>query len=198
LCFFSCSHFFLKLVLRGFGDPRATTDLILSVRDKTKLRDSSSEEKTFLSIKGIFPAKIFFLLFQESEGLLTEEDWNILLNGASQKVYNKDETILNANIRSTKLFQIVKGSCRVEKGTVLGKMETGEIFGEINFLDGEGTSASVVADEEETEVLVMRRSALKILFVRHPALAGRFYHYLSTILSLRYKEREAAYLDPNI
>ena len=140
----------------------------------------------------------FPLNFTESEGLLTPDDWTVLLNGVSQKTYKKGETILSANIRSTKLFQIVKGSCRVEKGQVLGKMETGEIFGEINFLDGEGTSANVVADEEETEVVVMRRSALKILFVRHPALAGRFYHYLSTILSIRFKEREAAYLDPNI
>lgn len=64
------------------------------------------------------------------------------------------------------IFQIGKGSCRVEKlmegkSKVLGRMESGEVFGEISFLEGGKTSATIVADEE-TEIYAIEGVRLKV------------------------------------
>jgi len=69
-------------------------------------------------------------------------------------------------------------------------MESGELFGEISFLEGVKTSASVIADEDNTEVYIIEGAALSVLFSRQPALCGRFYRYLAQLLSTRLKERE--------
>ncbi len=77
-------------------------------------------------------------------------------------------------------------------------------FTEISFLEGGKSTASVIADEDETEVYrstqvsvayacryIMQGKLLKVLFFRQPALAGRFYQYLAKILATRLKERES-------
>jgi CRP-like cAMP-binding protein len=69
-------------------------------------------------------------------------------------------------------------------------MQQGEVFGEISFLEGGNTTAAVVADADETEIYVIAGGVLKVLFVRQPALGGRFFQHLSQMLSARLKERE--------
>lgn len=69
-------------------------------------------------------------------------------------------------------------------------MSSGEVFGEISFLEGARTTASVIAETDDTEVLIIEGGVLKVLFVRQPALAGRFFCYLAGMLSARLKARE--------
>lgn len=76
------------------------------------------------------------------------------------------------------------------KSQVLGVMETGEIFGEIGLLQGLKTTASVIADDDEVEIYVVEGSILRILFFRIPALTGRWFKYLTFVLSRRLKDRE--------
>jgi hypothetical protein len=51
----------------------------------------------------------------------------------------------------------------------------------------------VIADEDDTEVYVVESKILKVLFMRMPALGGRFFQYLASLLSHRLKDREAVY-----
>jgi len=71
-------------------------------------------------------------------------------------------------------------------------METGELFGEISFLQNIKTTASIVADQDDVEVYYLDENSLNVLFTRYPALAGRFYKYMVSVLSTRLKQRESS------
>jgi CRP-like cAMP-binding protein len=122
---------------------------------------------------------------------LTSDDWDLLLSGAKCETLARDTVIIAQDEWATRIYQIAKGSCRAEKdGKRLGAMQSGEVFGEISFLEGVKTTASVIADQDNTEIYIIEGGMLKVLFVRQPALAGRFFNYLATMLSTRLKERE--------
>jgi len=128
---------------------------------------------------------------------LSDDDWTQILEGTRSLHYKKDVHIVMQDQSETyRLFQISKGSCRIEK-TVdedviqIAIIQGGEIFGEIAFLEGGGATASVVADEDDTVIHVIEGYYLDILFDYFPPLSGRFYHYLATVLSTRLKLREA-------
>jgi len=94
------------------------------------------------------------------------------------------------------IFQVSKGSCRIEKKEasklqILGKIER-SIFGEISFLEGGVASASVIADVDNTTVHIIEGYFLNILFQYHSELAGRFFNYICNVLSKRLSERESA------
>jgi len=123
---------------------------------------------------------------------MTSDDWNLLLGGAKCLTFAKNATIIAEGVEATRIYQIGRGVCRAEKGGQrLGAMQSGEIFGEISFLEGGKTTAAVVAEQDGTEVYVIEGGVLKVLFVRQPALGGRFFQYLSQMLSARLKARES-------
>lgn len=164
-------------------------ELINLIQD---LRNTASE----VSPLGKQPSRVFG---EESEEILSFDDWAVLMKDSKCLKFKKNEVITKEGEWATKIYQIAKGNCRVEKlkddGTtsVLGLMRTGELFGEISFLEGIKTTASIVAEEDETEVYVIDGASLQVLFVRQPALGGRFFQYLSMILSHRLKDREASF-----
>jgi serine/threonine protein kinase/CRP-like cAMP-binding protein len=122
---------------------------------------------------------------------LTSDDWDLLLTGAKFETLRKNQVIIAQDESATRIYQIAKGACRAEKDARrLGTMKTGEVFGEISFLEGGKTTASVIADEDGTEIYIIDGGLLKVLFIRQPGLAGRFFNYLATMLSARLKERE--------
>lgn len=125
----------------------------------------------------------------------TEEDWRLVLQGAKGLNFEKDAVILKEGTDIGAIYQIVQGNCRIEKETpegkkVLGSMEQGQLFGEMSFLQGGGATVSVVADEEVT-VYVIEGGYINALFGRYPDLAGRFYHFLSSVLANRLNKRES-------
>lgn len=79
---------------------------------------------------------------------------------------------------------------KAEERVVLGTLEEGQIFGEISFLQGGAASASVVADADSVDLYVIEAYFVSVLFMRQPALAGRFYRHLSLELSARLAARE--------
>lgn len=74
--------------------------------------------------------------------------------------------------------------------SIVAYLEKGQMFGELSFLLGGKSTASVFAHETEVEVQIIEDAYLNILFVRQPALAGRFYHHLASVLANRVKENE--------
>jgi len=123
-----------------------------------------------------------------------------LMKGQKKIKYNLNEYVIRQNEKSTqRLYQLHKGSCRIEKvgedGVVtnLGKMSgSKEVFGEISFLEGErgNASASVIADDNNTIIFVIEGYYLNILFQYDNNLPGRFYHYIAQLLVTRLKNRQ--------
>jgi len=137
-----------------------------------------------------------------------EEDWELILNnGTFTAKYSKDEYVIKEGRLTKRIYQIVKGSCRIEKRrdddttTQLAKIQpTGEtvdsIFGEISFLGGgdKAASASVIADEDTT-IYIIEPYFLNILFQYNPSLSGRFFYFLSKVLSKRLMKRQSVELN---
>lgn len=133
------------------------------------------------------------LLQADEEDLLSPEDWSLLLNDSDGKSLKKGDVIVKEGDIAAKIYQIGRGSCAVFKGSQkIATMNPGEVFGEISFLEGGQATATVTAAEDETDVYVIEAVRLKVLFLRKPALAGRFMQYLATVLSGRLKQREIA------
>lgn len=127
---------------------------------------------------------------KEKHQPLSSDDWDLILRGSKAVLYQKDEKIVTEGENYQKIFQIESGSCRIEKvsndgvNTVLGTIKEGETFGEISFLEGEGASASVIADGD-VELYIIEGYFINVLFSTQPGFAGRFYHYLCSILASR-------------
>ena len=72
------------------------------------------------------------------------------------------------------MFVIIRGAVRVEipggaAPTVINELRENDFFGEMSLLTGEPRAANVIA-EEETEVLQIKKEALKPIFEDNPAL----------------------------
>jgi CRP-like cAMP-binding protein len=119
---------------------------------------------------------------------LTDEDRESLFRGARLVKFKKDRSIMIQGHRHPSIYEIKKGQCRVElfpvdresgvvdeeaDPQVLTTLESGHMFGEVSFLLGSTATASVTANEE-VEVHVVDAAYLNILFVKQPALAGRY------------------------
>ena len=132
-------------------------------------------------------------------GGMTAADWNLLQQGFQCISFTKGMSIIQQGQTQSRLFQIAKGSCRIEiknegdaAPKVVGRMTTRDLFGEISFIhQGSAASASVVADDDTVELYVLEGHFINILFVKYPDLAGRFFAYLAGVIAGRLNEREA-------
>lgn len=100
-----------------------------------------------------------------------------LLQGAKRQVFKKDDPVMKQGESSQRMYQIVRGTVRVEKDIdgarkVLGMMQTSDTFGDISFLTGSAASATCVANSDECEVTILEGSYVNMLFSMRPDLAG--------------------------
>jgi len=132
-----------------------------------------------------------------------DNEWDKILEGKRAIHFSKeDHVVTQGNEQPQRLYQIDRGSCRIEKTMEDGQtvvfevITTGAIFGEISFLGSSGgrATASVVANEPDTVVNVIEGFYLNILFEYFSGLSGKFYHNLGTVIAKRLKMREAALL----
>jgi CRP/FNR family transcriptional regulator/CRP/FNR family cyclic AMP-dependent transcriptional regulator len=110
------------------------------------------------------------------KGLATREAAAIC-SALVARTFREGEVVVREDDRETQtFFMIAAGSVHVVvlsaegKQTILARMKKGDYFGEMALLDGEPRSASVVAAEECTLLMLYRRSFLDILR-KYPAIA---------------------------
>ena len=120
---------------------------------------------------------------------LTDDDRALLEEKGEIINVETDQLILEAEERRRALYVILEGSCRVVQ-TIKGNDETiavlaqNEFFGDMNFLEGLGASANVLADEP-TRLLIITPEETQTLLTADTDLAMRFYHSLAINLSRR-------------
>jgi CRP-like cAMP-binding protein len=141
--------------------------------------------------------------FRDSRLELTDAQWDIIFeNCGHTKRYQAGEVIVKEGTLVAKIFQIVRGKCRVEmeveeiQGTtskkstqVVGRMSVGEFFGENSFLFGGTATASVMSHSQETELHILDKASLQRLFFHKPELAGGFYKALALSIEGRLWQR---------
>jgi len=116
---------------------------------------------------------------------LTEDDWIHFLAGAKQRTYKKGEYVLKEGQPTAALFQIVKGSVRVElqikdkaQAVVVGSRHAGDMFGETSLLKS-GVATASIAAEEDTLIVCLEGQYLEELFQSSPGLPGRFFCFIA-------------------
>lgn len=105
---------------------------------------------------------------------LSQEEIEKLAQASSARVYAPGESIVRMGQEGNSMFVIVRGSVKVQvpedgRPKTVNELRENDFFGEMSLLTGQPRSATVVASEE-TEVLQIRKSALKPLFENNPEL----------------------------
>jgi extracellular factor (EF) 3-hydroxypalmitic acid methyl ester biosynthesis protein len=120
---------------------------------------------------------------------LTKEDINLLVEKADRVAFRKDELILEEGSRRQAIFIVREGAVRVErthsgKSVAYVRLGSGEIFGEMSFVENQGASASVFADTD-MEVDVIEGHHVNALMASVPGFGTRFYQSLAVTLAHR-------------
>ena len=105
---------------------------------------------------------------------LSDEETERLAHSSTIRVYAPGEAIVRMGQEGRSMFIIMRGSVEVQVpqgGTtkVLNTLRENDFFGEMSLLTGEPRTATVVAIEE-TEVLQIRKVAIKPIFEANPEL----------------------------
>ncbi len=125
------------------------------------------------------------LLFKEVE---LESIQGILENCPITK-FQKDEVVLSAGEPNHSIHLLLSGQLRVQLELSLqpiARLKPGELVGEISVVDGQPTTAYVVADKD-CRVLVLDESTLWSLFEASPSIA----HNLLYIVVQRLRRGDA-------
>jgi CRP-like cAMP-binding protein len=123
---------------------------------------------------------------------LTENDWALLRSLAQRRAFKACEVIISINSQPNALFILASGWASVEvmRGQSIAKLRTGDICGEMAFLENSAASASVVA-ETDVEADVFELAGVHRLFELYPHVQARFYKSLALLLSQRLRSTSA-------
>jgi len=123
---------------------------------------------------------------------LTPNDWVLLSTKATRLKFSPGEEIIREGAPGETIYIIKKGIASVELGggsqrTPVAVLLEDDICGEITFLDGGLTTASVVA-KGEVEVDAVNAEELRQLFAVFSGFSARFYRSLAVALAKRLRE----------
>ena len=133
---------------------------------------------------------------------LSCDEWDLLLtsplnqsiNGTKHKWtldFSRGDVIISEGQEYNFIAQILRGSCRVEKSgsNIPLLLSTGEIVGEVTFLNESKASASVYANEDTVSLYVINGAYVKgVLSESNPLVVTKFYRHLCITLTHRIDE----------
>lgn len=105
---------------------------------------------------------------------LSDEEIGQLAKSSTRRVFAPGEAIVRKGHEGGSMFVIIRGSVKVQlpEGSgmrTINQLGPNDFFGEMSLLTGEPRSATVVA-EEETDVMQIKKTAIKPLFEANPEL----------------------------
>ncbi|MBF0423258.1 MAG: cyclic nucleotide-binding domain-containing protein [Magnetococcales bacterium] len=119
-------------------------------------------------------------------GLLNDEDVEWMARVGSLKELGRGAVLIHQGTRLEQLFIVVSGHMQVTvKGLgSVAELGSGEMLGEMSFVDSAPTSATVTA-LDEVVYLQLEKKVLEARFVSDPGFAGRFFKALAVFLADR-------------
>lgn len=105
---------------------------------------------------------------------LAEEELEKLAKASTTRVYAPGEAIVRRGQEGNSMFVVIRGGVKVQipennYQKTINTLRTNDFFGEMSLLTGQPRTATVIADEE-TEVLQIKKTALRPLFEANPNL----------------------------
>lgn len=124
---------------------------------------------------------------------LSDSDMLWLLSVGKLRRLATGERLVAAGKPVDDLFFVTSGLLGVvlEDGKRVAQLHTGDVVGEMSFVERHSPLVSVVA-EEPTEMLCIPRKLILQRFEQEPVFAARFYRALAIFLSERLRETTAA------
>ena len=119
---------------------------------------------------------------------LTANDWALVIDKATRVQFKKGTILIQKGKRANGVYLLLNGSARVVIPSKASRtLGSGEVCGEMSFLEDSAASASVIA-EGNVEAYHLDIPTLQSLFELYPHLGSRFYRSLATNLSRRLRE----------
>lgn len=118
---------------------------------------------------------------------LDEGERNVIVDACKHEQAQPGHVYFRMGGSPASLHLILSGSVKVTRlGTEseIARLETGQSFGEMSFLDSSRTTATVTA-MERTEVLVLTRGAFERLVEDHPSLGVKLWRNFAIELKRR-------------
>ncbi|HVF30462.1 MAG TPA: mechanosensitive ion channel family protein [Pyrinomonadaceae bacterium] len=105
---------------------------------------------------------------------LAEEELERLAKASTTRIFAPGEAIVRRGMEGNSMFVIIRGSVKVQipendYQKTINKLKANDFFGEMSLLTGQPRTATVIA-EEETEVIQIKKTALRPLFEANPDL----------------------------
>jgi small-conductance mechanosensitive channel len=105
---------------------------------------------------------------------LSEEEVQRLATASATRIYAPGEAIVRRGQEGNSMFVIVRGAVKVQipendYQKTINHLSANDFFGEMSLLTGQPRTATVIA-EEETEVIQIKKTALRPLFEANPDL----------------------------
>ena len=118
-------------------------------------------------------------------GILDDSDVQWMSETGSRNIVPPGQILIRAGEMPTSLFILLEGRLSVQSHSrEVASLFSGEIVGEISFVDSKPPSTSVIA-AEDCKVLAIPRNLLSARLEHNPGFAARFYRSVSIILADR-------------
>jgi CRP/FNR family cyclic AMP-dependent transcriptional regulator len=119
-------------------------------------------------------------------GYFNDEDIAWMTQVGSKKIVSPNNFLIQTNIKLDSIYFVLSGRFHVElpDGTLIAKIKSGEILGEMSFIEEELPSANVRA-AEESSVISLDYDFMHDRFRENPSFEARFYKAISLFLSSR-------------
>ncbi len=117
---------------------------------------------------------------------LNDDDVSVLITSCEKLHFKAGEVVVDYGHKGKGIFIILQGQCRVEmaSGLVLDTLQSGDIVGEVSFVDQRNTVASVIALGDLTTAVVYE-DVLRAWVRRDADFAARFYLGVARTLAYR-------------
>ena len=124
-------------------------------------------------------------------GILDDSDAIWLADFGKARLIDAGAVIIHQGVPVDSVFIVIDGQLQVYSGSVeIARLLTGEIVGEISFVDSRPPSASVKASVD-SQVLAIPKGALRYKLQKDLGFASRFYLSMATFLSYRLRVADA-------
>ena len=119
-------------------------------------------------------------------GYFNDEDIAWMTQVGSKKNVPQNNFLIQTNIKLGSIYFVLSGRFQIElpDGTLIAKIKSGEILGEMSFIEEELPSVNVKA-AEESSVVAIDYDFMHDRFRETPSFEARFYKAISLFLSSR-------------
>eukprot|EP01097_Dermamoeba_algensis_P008446 TRINITY_DN5641_c0_g1_i10.p1 TRINITY_DN5641_c0_g1~~TRINITY_DN5641_c0_g1_i10.p1 ORF type:complete len:765 (-),score=221.57 TRINITY_DN5641_c0_g1_i10:921-3182(-) len=128
--------------------------------------------------------------------IMSLQDLEIIAKSSKAHHFKKGEVIIQQGHFVNRIYQVVRGRCRVETNnldnttSIVGYLKPRNIFGEISYIDHGTANASVIADSSDVELLILEHYYIKTRFEIDQSFKPKFYRLLASQVASKIRQTD--------